>query len=233
VTKKKPETRPAPAAVLDREVYTEGEAARLLEVAPSTLHYWLEGGVRRGVTYSPIVRLEPKGSGAPLTWGEFVEAGLLRQYRERDIPMAQLRAFISQLRETLGIPYPLAHEKPWFQGRDLVVRAQQDSGLREEFWLVFGTEQLVMTYAGRSFLDRVHWSHAVAQTYRPHNDPDSQVLLDPMVRFGRPQVGGISTSAVVDEADAGSTDEELAEAFGLTLPQVTWALAYERTTRVA
>lgn len=54
-----------------------------------------------------------------------------------------------------------------------------------------------------------------------------------MVRFGRPQVGGISTSAVLDQADAGSTDQELAEAFGLTRQQVTWALAYERTTRVA
>jgi len=28
--------------LLERETYAEAEAARLLDVAPSTLHYWLE-----------------------------------------------------------------------------------------------------------------------------------------------------------------------------------------------
>ncbi len=45
--------------VLDREMYTEAEAARLLRVSPSTLHYWLEGGERRNKTYQPIIRLSP------------------------------------------------------------------------------------------------------------------------------------------------------------------------------
>ncbi|MFD2419365.1 MerR family transcriptional regulator [Amycolatopsis pigmentata] len=42
--------------VLDQEMYTEAEAARLLAVSPSTLNYWLEGGERRGKLYEPIVR---------------------------------------------------------------------------------------------------------------------------------------------------------------------------------
>jgi hypothetical protein len=29
--------------ILDREMYNESVAARLLRVAPSTLHWWLEG----------------------------------------------------------------------------------------------------------------------------------------------------------------------------------------------
>jgi hypothetical protein len=32
--------------ILDRELYSEAEAARLLRLAPSTLHWWLEGGER-------------------------------------------------------------------------------------------------------------------------------------------------------------------------------------------
>jgi hypothetical protein len=35
-------------SVLDQEMYTEAEAARLLRVPQSTLNYWLEGGTRRG-----------------------------------------------------------------------------------------------------------------------------------------------------------------------------------------
>lgn len=37
-------------------MYSEAEAARLLRVAPSTLHYWLEGSTRRGTSYLPIFR---------------------------------------------------------------------------------------------------------------------------------------------------------------------------------
>ncbi|MDQ3502239.1 MAG: hypothetical protein M3486_01290 [Actinomycetota bacterium] len=68
--------------LLEREMYAEAEAARLLDVAPSTLHYWLEGKTGRGgKVHRPVIRQEPKGTGAPVTWAEFVEAGLLRQYR--------------------------------------------------------------------------------------------------------------------------------------------------------
>jgi hypothetical protein len=103
--------------VLEREIYSEAEAARLLRVAQSTLHYWLEGDVRRGKRYTPIIRKEPKGSRS-VTWAEFVEAGLLRQYRrEHQVPMPELRVFIDTLREKLGVPYPLARQsRSWASG---------------------------------------------------------------------------------------------------------------------
>src|ERR1019366_4844113 len=66
--------------VLDREIFSEAEAARLLRVAQGTLHYWLNGGQRRGRTYPPVIRTEPR-DGRVVTWAEFVEAGLLSGYR--------------------------------------------------------------------------------------------------------------------------------------------------------
>src|SRR5512135_3160473 len=60
--------------ILYREMYTEAAAARLLRVAPSTLHWWLEG---RPPRYRPVIRMLPTGS-RNVTWAEFVEAGLLR-----------------------------------------------------------------------------------------------------------------------------------------------------------
>jgi hypothetical protein len=58
--------------ILDREVYSETAAARLLRVAPSTPHWWLEV---RPPEYRPVIRPEPTNSRA-VTWAEFVEAGL-------------------------------------------------------------------------------------------------------------------------------------------------------------
>ena len=49
-------------ALLEREVSAEAEAARLLNVAQSTLHSWLEGKTgRSGKVHRPVIRQEPKG----------------------------------------------------------------------------------------------------------------------------------------------------------------------------
>jgi len=60
--------------VLEREMYTEGAAARLLRMSSSTLHWWLEGRLPR---YRPVIRPEPTGS-RTVTWAEFAE--------RRDLP---------------------------------------------------------------------------------------------------------------------------------------------------
>jgi hypothetical protein len=44
------------ADILDRELYNEVEAARLLRLAPSALHWWLEGAERRGRACRPVLR---------------------------------------------------------------------------------------------------------------------------------------------------------------------------------
>jgi succinoglycan biosynthesis protein ExoA len=65
--------------VLDREMYTEAAAARLLGVAKGTLNYCLEGGERRGKVYRPVIRIEPRGDRAAVTWAEFIEGSVLGQ----------------------------------------------------------------------------------------------------------------------------------------------------------
>ena len=55
----------ATVSVLEREMFSEPEAARLLRVPQSTLNYWLEGGVRRDKTYKPVIRPEPLGGRLP------------------------------------------------------------------------------------------------------------------------------------------------------------------------
>jgi len=122
--------------LLEREMYAEAEAARLLDVAPGTLHYWLEGKTgRAGKVHRPVIRQEPKGTGASVTWAEFVEAGLLRQYRhELKVRLPELRAFIDLLRDSFNVPYPLADQRPYVSGRELVLQAQEAAQLPGEFW---------------------------------------------------------------------------------------------------
>lgn len=221
--------------ILEREMYSEAEAARLLRVAQSTLHYWLEGGVRRGRSYKPIIREEPRDTRA-VTWAEFIEAGMLRQYRrEHRVPMAELRTFIDTLRSELAVPYPLAHQKPYVGvGRRLVVEAQDQAGLDPDFFLVaVAREQLVLTPASQAFVDRVTWDNDVAAGWRPHEDANSPVRIDPLQRFGRPAVAGVSTEVLWEHDEAGESVNEIAEAFDLRAGDVRWALSYENSLRAA
>ena len=220
--------------VLDREMYTVSEAARLLEVSPSTLRYWLEGGEQRGKHYRPVIRQEPE-RGSAVTWAEFVEAGLLREYRRTHrIPMSQLRDFIDDLRQQLGVPYPLAHERPFISGRDLVLRAQQASQLDADFQLVvFANDQLLLTPAADSFVNRVEWHDGIAAALKPAADRRSTVRIDPELRFGRPSVAGVSTSAIFEQSESGEPAPVIADMFGIDVRDVRWAIAYETALTAA
>jgi len=217
------------ASVLEREMFSEAEAARLLRVPQSTLHYWLDGGEYRRKTYKPVIRLHPRGDRL-VTWAEFVEAGLLREYRRTHrVPMAELRTFIDVLREQLGVPYPLAHQQPFIsEGRQLVLEAQ------DEYCLVAVTRgQLILSPPAEAFVERVTWEDDIAAGWRPHDDPDSPVRMAPDIRFGLPSVKGISTAVLWEHVDAGEGIEEVAEAFDLAVSDIRWALAYENSLHAA
>jgi uncharacterized protein (DUF433 family)/DNA-binding transcriptional MerR regulator len=221
-------------SVLDREVYTEADAARLLRVSQSTLHYWLEGGSRRGKDYKPIVRDQPRGMRI-VTWAEFVEAAFLREYRQTlNVPMAELRRFIELLRERFEVPYPLADRRPFVSGRQLVYDAQTAANLDAELWLVtVAGDQLLLTFPADSFLRRVQWVDDQAVAYNPDADTESPVRVRPDTRFGRPFIRGVSTEVVWEHHDAGEDIDEIAEQFALERSDVNWALAYEHASRAA
>lgn len=195
------------ATVLEREVFSEAEAARLLQVAQSTLHYWLEGGERRGRTYQPVIRLEPKGNRA-VTWAEFVEAALLRECRSHQVPMVELRSFIGELRQRFGVPYPLTDRR-------------------------VADKQPMLTPASDAFVQRIDWDGDLASGWRPDANEGSPVRIRPDVRFGRPAIKGISTEVLWEQHDAGDDVASIAEVYGLTVADVRWALAYEDSLRAA
>ena len=221
--------------MLDREMFSEAEAARLLRLPQNTLNYWLEGGRRGSRLYKPVVRIEPRGGRPPVTWGEFIEAGWLREYRRtHNVPMAELRAFIDLIRHEYGVPYPLADRRPFVSGRELLVAAQDEANLDPDFCLVATVRgQLVLTSPADSFVKRVVWNQDDAAQWRPHDDPLSPVRMNPQVRFGRPAIGGVSTEVLWEHEQAGEVADDIAEEFGLPAESVRWAVAYETSARAA
>jgi len=222
--------------LLARPLYDETLAASVLSVPKSTLHWWLEGGVRDGRHYAPVIRPKPSGS-KDVTWGELVEARYLRAYRrELGVKLGDLRRFIDELRQGMGVPYPLAHARPWVgPDRRLLVAAQNTVELDPELWAAYEPRSgiTLLTPPAESFLERVEFDsegNGVVIRLRPAG-PHSPVVIDPEIRFGSPAVTGIPTDTLDEMVRAGDSIESVAEGYDLDLDNVVAALDYERARR--
>ncbi len=218
------------ATILGQPTYSLTEAARLLRVSPSTLRWWLEGAERGDRSYPPVLREEPQGS-STLTWGEFVEAGYLREYRQ-DIPLQRLRPLISELRKELGVPYPLATARPMTDGRELVWNLQIKLDLPEELWVVVGGRQLVLGGAADAFFKRVEFDPVSSEAIRyTVMKADVPVVVDPRRSFGLPTIRGARTETIAELALAGEPTgvvAEIYEDYGLRETDVLNAVRFER-----
>lgn len=217
--------------VLDRPVLAAREAARQLRIPASTLLYWLEGARRGQVWRPPVLRDEPTGS-RDMTWGEMVEARYLRAYRSRAVSMQRLRPFIKMLREEFGVPYPLAHFKPFVDsGRRLLLEAQEESHLPESMRMVYevASGQLILDRRVDEYLERVDFADAgvrEAVRLRPVGR-ESPVVMDPRIASGAATVAGVRTEVIAELADSEVSAQRIAEDFGLPVDAVKAAVAYE------
>lgn len=209
------------------------EAAGLLGLRVDRARAWLDGYESRGVRYPPVIRVEPTGDDI-VTWGEFVELGYLREYRRKGVPLQRLRPVIDELRREFGTPYPLATAKPYVYGRELVLELQERNDIPLSIAIVVSSGQTVaLADEAMRFLKKVEFDppdDGDVRRLRPAG-PASPVVIDPLVRFGRPSVHGVSTVRLWELHDAGESIEEIAEGYDLTEDLVRSAVAYEEQQR--
>lgn len=188
----------------------------------------------------PLIRIESTGS-TDVTWGEFVEAGLLREYRIRRLPIERLRPLISALRSELRTPYPLALARPLYSsGRELLWRYQRDHNTAEELFLVVrgpreGGYQLALTEIARQFVSRIEFEPpevGVAARWFPLGPDSKRIALDPRIAFGLPTINGIRTEAIAELRAAGEQVARIASTFsefGLRVSDVHEAVKFEKS----
>lgn len=224
---------------LDRPVYQMNEAARLLNVPDKTLRRWLDGDRRFERVIEPLIRPERTGDTA-VTWGEFVEAGFLRECRNKRLPIERLRPLIASLRENLQTPYPLAQARPLYSdGMQLLWREQQHLGIdRDLFLVVQGSSgdpcQLVLAPVAEQFFARVEFEppdaeSGVAAKWYPWL-PYRRIVLDPRVSFGLPHIAGVRTETIAEFRAAGESVSKLRSVFGeygLTGEDIKEAVRFE------
>lgn len=220
-------------SILERSVYGLSEAADLLGLRTDRARAWLDGYERMGVWYDPVIRVEHTGDDI-VTWGEFVELGYLREYRRKGVPLQRLRPVIDALRQEFATPYPLATAQPYIYGKDLVLQLQEENEIPLAIAIVVATGQTIALADGaKRFLKKVEFDppgDGVVRRLKPAGDA-SPVVIDPLVRFGRPAVEGVATERLWELHDAGESIELIAEAYDLAEEAVRAGVAYEEQQR--
>jgi uncharacterized protein (DUF433 family) len=224
---------------LDKPVYQMNEAARLLRLPDKTLRRWIDGDRRFEKVIEPLIRPESTGD-TNVTWGEFVEAGLLKGYRHRSLPIERLRPLIAGLRDRLGEPYPLAMARPLVAGgKELLWQEQMATDTPDSMLLVVrgGPEdgyQLVLGEIAREYVNRVEFeppqTGVVARWYPVVEN--RRIVLDPRVSFGLPTINGVRTETLAELSEAGEPAYEIARIysdFEITADDVRYASDFERS----
>ena len=182
-----------------------------------------------------MIREERTGSDT-ITWGEFVEASYLREYRARSVTLQYLRPVIALLRKELGVRYPLATLKPYTSGRQLALEVQRTVGLDPALSLVIlsrdGTLQLADP--AQAFVEKVDFAddgNRDAQRLYPLGRA-VPVVLDPERGFGEPTLPrGVRTETIAELVAAGEPPDHVAAMYGVAVDEVHAAVDYETTAR--
>ena len=222
-----------PISILERPTYDVWSAAALLGLSRDRTRAWLDGYERRGKRYLPVIRPSCTGDDV-VTWGEFVELGYLREYRRKGVPLQRLRPVINALRDELQTPYPLATAKPYIEGKELVLKLQEANSLPHSIAMVIRSGQyLVLTKEAERFLKKVVFDPPDGgDACRLHPaGPTTPVIIDPLVRFGKPAVEGVAVERLWELHDAGESVTGIAAAYDMSNDLVNAAITYQEQQR--
>jgi uncharacterized protein (DUF433 family) len=223
-------------------LYPISQAARYLKIPTRTLRDWVVGRtypIQQGKeqkTFSPVIHLPQKDTPS-LSFMNLIEAHVLNGMRKMEnIPFPKVRLALEYLGEQFPSLHPLAENQFLTDGIDLFVeKLEQLLNVSRGGQVTF--KEIIQSYLRR--IDR-DLNAKPLRLYpflkpKPKDDEPKQIMLDPLISFGRPVlVGtGIPTDVLAGRFYSGDSLEELANDYGIQATQVEEAIRYEAPTRRA
>jgi uncharacterized protein (DUF433 family) len=221
-------------------LYTVSEAARYLQVPPSTLSTWVDGYVRgrrdqqtHGV---PVVTALPrKRPGYPrLPFVGLAEAYVLNAFRKAGVPLQRIRPSLDWLTEHVGA-HALASRDLYTDGAEVLWNFAQHAG--EGTPDERTVKQLIVPRSGQyvfrevvdQYLRQVTFNlqDGYAALIRLPQYREAEVVVDPCRAFGHPifAKGGVRVDNVLGSIRAGESFEDVADDYGVPVSELRDAYA--------
>ncbi|MDA8279742.1 MAG: DUF433 domain-containing protein [Actinomycetota bacterium] len=219
----------------DVPLYTFAEAARALEVSPTTLVTWGRGYKRVTAGRPPVVGAPVITAVSGTSPGEpsipfigLTEGMVLAAMRHAGVPMQRIRPTLDALSEEMGIDHALASKRLFTDGAELLF----DYAGRSSDPHAGDTMQLVVVRNGQhvfvdvieQYLRRIEYSPAdgYAQLIHLPGYQVAEVVADPTRSFGQPILahGGVRVADVLGRFWAGEDLAIVAEDYGLRLADI-------------
>jgi uncharacterized protein (DUF433 family) len=197
--------------------YQVAEAANYAQISPQTVVAWhkIEAAL-----------LKQRDERAALNYMQLIEVAVVAAFRKAGVSMKRIRAARAYAAHSLKSEYPFAEYSFKENGKHLfldsgqidvkagtVLQADQEGQLAWES--VIGRLR-EFEYEKQGIVLKWHVA-----------GPSSPIIIDPRISFGTPTVKGTPTWVIRGRWDAGESDTDIAEDFGIKKEEVREALKFE------
>ncbi|MDQ3679619.1 MAG: DUF433 domain-containing protein [Actinomycetota bacterium] len=200
-------------------LYSVAEAARFLDLPPSTFATWVRG---RGSSQPIVASLDRRRSEAEIPFFGLVEGMVVAGFRRSGVSMQHIRKALTILQHEVGLEHALANRALYTEGARILYHhasMQRD----DELLTVVVTGQGVFAPVVEDYLQRI--------VYAPDDWAERLILpitaeplveADPHRAFGQPVFihGGARMEDVIDRFRAGEPMAEVAKDFNLRVEDV-------------
>jgi len=216
----------------DLPLYTVAEAARALDVPPTTLSTWAFGYVRKPTERrehrgEPVVTAFPGPQGPRIPFVGLAEGMVLAAFRQSGVSLQRVRPALSVLASDIGIEHALASKRLYTDGAELLfdhaAQLAGDEGDAVRELVVIRSGQRVFSAIIEAYLRRIDYSSdGYARLIRLPAYERAEVVADPDRAFGQPIFarGGARVSDVLDRFWSGDDIQTLSEEFGIPKPEI-------------
>jgi uncharacterized protein (DUF433 family) len=211
-------------------LYHKAEAARIIDVRPSTLRNWAgsTGADWRGHASPGLITVAesttPRGPTIPFVG--LTEAYVLSSFRQAGVPMQRIRPALHRLEEEMGLAQALASERLRTDGAEVLWEYGQrtdDPAARDAVGdlVVVRNGQLVFRPIVQNYLQRVTYRDGWAKVINVGRGK-VDVTVDPWINGGHPTLArrGIAVTDVLSRIRAGESSKSVAADYGLRLSEV-------------
>lgn len=208
--------------------YSYSEAARATGVPASTIASWVRPKSTRrvgGDFFRPVI--ERPGEGR-LSFYNLIEVHVLRSLRTKhSVQLEHVRRAAEVAEAEYRIPKLLLSEELRFAAGHLFLERYG------QIVQLSPVEQLVIKEVFEAYMNRIEFEGGVPSDFSPlerlTETGRKLILVSPFISFGRPVIRrlGITTHAIAERINAGDSESEVIEDFGLLPAELKEALAYE------